>query len=717
MRVSLVVSLCVLCCAVTLAARAADTAARGKLDAVIVKEGPKLDGTMDDAVWKKCPKMPLGRCTSDKPHKYDTWARVLIDPTHVYVGVYCEEPDTENLKMDVTVRDGRVWQDDSVEIFLRPDPEKPYYQFTINPRGTMLDSRVKRSAWNSSAEAKTSIQKNKAWIVTFKVPMREISAYVGKDQNWTLNINRSRQPRGGDPLLEYSWAVLNSNQYHSPREFGIMKDVDVPKRDDGVTRERTTPAPKPKLVNKGTQAGGVTIYYRTTFEDENPWRSSNDGELSITDDSISGKALKVIAGGKWSGAQLPINIGGSRDLRMAFHMKGHNFPAASCNIYDTAAGDNTTPYGHRYLKDDEWVPVLYYLYRCRYNSKASGFVGGRTHYNSVRFYGPSKPEPDARFTLDNFVIYRGRDTEAPEKVAGLEAKPAADGVHLSWKPAEDNVAPQVYVISRAEGDGDFIKIAESYSVGYTDKTAAKKAYRYRVLAVDFEENIGPWSDAVSVRSVSDPKPDALTREEKDRLLYAEHVRKVHKKGVGKVRKLHATLYGDSLTGATSYPHCARAAFRNITVNAFGFAAMRTSFGRKNVGRILRQDNPEIMFVLYGTNNSKRQSAIPPAMEDLAAIVEACETNGTVCVLGTIPPRKFSDPESKPEANYNKHVIELCHKLKIPTGYLFEEIQAAGDRRKFISGDGVHWTGAGMAVGGKAWGKALRQIRFVLRDRP
>ena len=49
--------------------------------------------------------------------------------------------------------------------------------------------------------------------------------------------------------------------------------------------------------------------------------------------------------------------------------------------------------------------------------------------------------------------------------------------------------------------------------------------------------------------------------------------------------------------------------------------------------------------------------------------------------------------------------------------IFEDLQAAGDRRKFMGGDGVHWTGEGMEIAGRAWGQALEQIRFVVRDQP
>jgi lysophospholipase L1-like esterase len=123
-----------------------------------------------------------------------------------------------------------------------------------------------------------------------------------------------------------------------------------------------------------------------------------------------------------------------------------------------------------------------------------------------------------------------------------------------------------------------------------------------------------------------------------------------------------------------------------------------------------------MFILYGTNNNKDERCLPQAMEDLVAVVQACEANGTVAVLGTIPPRGWT-PESAPEARFNQQVVGLCRKLQVPTGYIFEGFQAAGDRRRSMGGDGVHWTGEGMEIAGRAWGKTLEQIRFVVRDQP
>ena len=691
---------------------------RGEAAAVCVAQGPALDGTMQDPLWEKCPPWPLGACTSDARQKYRTWAKVLLDPAHVYVGVYCEEPDTAGMPAKVTKRDGPVWEDDSVEVFLRPDPQEPCCQLIANSLGTLYDARDKNPAFNTTAEVKTHVQSGKAWTVTLKVPMREIGAYVGQDQMWTLNIYRTRQPRGGDKALQYSWSIMGDADYHAVREFGVLTGVNVPKTPGGVTRIRATPAPRRPILNRGTESGGVIVYHKMSFDAAlEGWEATNGGQVSLTRDAVSGQALHVACEKSWAGARLPLAISGSKELKMALLMKGKNLPAAGVNIHDAVSGDNTTPYGHRFLEDGRWTPILYRLDQCRYNSALEGYVGAATLYDEVRFFGPQDAKRGMSFTIDDFVIYRGSDRQPPEQVKDLKAQAMIPGgAEISWAPAVDNVGVQVYVIARADGGGAFHKIAESHATTYIDTTAPKGACRYRVFAIDFEENYGPWSAPVTVDATGYTLAWTRSREENDRLDYAERIRAVHAAGAGKVRRGHATLFGDSLTGATVYPQCALAAFGTLTANAFGYPSMRTDFGRGKVQEILKQENPEFMFILFGTNNGKSEKELPAAMEDLAAIVKACEEHGTVAVLGTIPPRGWT-PASQPEADYNAQVVKLCRERKIPTGYIFEGFQTVGpeDRRKYLGDDGVHWRGEGMEIAALAWGRTLDQIRFVIRD--
>jgi len=279
--------------------------------------------------------------------------------------------------------------------------------------------------------------------------------------------------------------------------------------------------------------------------------------------------------------RLKVDIEGSEGLKMAFLAKGEGFDRATLNVYDEAQDDNTTPYAYRWLPDGRWTPVLYRLDRFRYNSRRTGFVRPDARYSELRFYGPEPKGRPVALTLDNFVIYRGEDRSPPGVVSGLRAKATEQGVFLHWAPAPDNVAPMLYVVSRAGSDGTFRKIAETFETRFLDTSAPRGPVRYRVLACDFQNNLGPWSEPVAVVSVSEGRARSLTPVERDRLAYAEQVRAVHERGKGSVRRGHVCLYGDSLTGPTVYRQMVEGALGIYTVGAKGFAGMRTGWGRKN----------------------------------------------------------------------------------------------------------------------------------------
>ena len=207
-------------------------AQRGRVSATIVEKGPPIDGTLASPVWRRCPPLELGECTSERPGPLKTTARVLFDAARLYVAFECAEPDTAGLRQDVTERDGRVWQEDCVEVFVTGDPRQGYFHFAVNPRGALMDARTRGRArddtsWNSSAVVKVTVNKNKSWIVTMSVPLAELGAKPGEDQTWLLNLNRTR-PLGGSQWAESSWSRNGRSDYHDSTGWGKLTRVNVP---------------------------------------------------------------------------------------------------------------------------------------------------------------------------------------------------------------------------------------------------------------------------------------------------------------------------------------------------------------------------------------------------------------------------------------------------------------------------------------------------------
>jgi len=421
--------------------------------------------------------------------------------------------------------------------------------------------------------------------------------------------------------------------------------------------------------------------------------------------------------GKGLGQVIPVKIAESTGLKLAFLARAiGGITTVPLNMFDRRAQDSTTPKAYAQV-DDTWRPILYRCDRFRYNAgDLSSTVRADTAYERVRFYGPPTPENKGVLSIRDFVIYRGEDIEPPMAPTGVAAVVNENGVQLSWKVPDDNVGVALYVISRAGKDGKFVKVAEATSPAYLDKPSAAGDYRYRVLAVDFQDNLSPWSETVAVNIDKAFPAPKLTDYGTDRLGYAEHIRQIHAAGKGKVVKGRVFQWGDSLTGALSYQLFAEAALGRYMVEAHGRAGWTSTQGRRVIASDIRAMNPEFCLILYGTNNAKDQSAIQAAMADMLAMTKECADNGTVPIIATIPPRGFTDPYSKPEADYNAALIKTCRNHQLPVAYLFEEVQAHPDRRKLLANDGVHWANEGFPTSSRAWKKAMDQVTFVLLDR-
>lgn len=220
-------------------------ATRGVLPAVIVKKAPPIDGTLRSRIWRKCPPLVLGEVMSEEIGQLRTTARVLFDATHLYVAWECIEPDTGSMKAEAAQRDDDAWNDDSAELFVSGDPREGYFHFAVNSKGVLQDWHIdphgdQNLSWNSSAKAAATIEKDKRWIVTMSVPLKELGAYVGKNQTWPMNLNRTK-PAGAQQWTESSWSAKGRSSYNDTEGWGKIVGVRVRRRGDGVTRTAEAP--------------------------------------------------------------------------------------------------------------------------------------------------------------------------------------------------------------------------------------------------------------------------------------------------------------------------------------------------------------------------------------------------------------------------------------------------------------------------------------------
>ncbi len=185
---------------------------------------PTIDGKLDDACWAKAQAAAfrLMDGSADKP-KHATSAKLLATEKTLFIAIACSE--TDQLVSRKRERDANIWEDDSVEVFLKPGPEptREYHHLIVNPEGSFLDDLGgDNGAWQS--ELKLATDKGKeGWTVEVAIPLAELTK--GEDKAklagpWRLSLNRMRQARGDDvPAEETALSPTEDPSSHIPAMF------------------------------------------------------------------------------------------------------------------------------------------------------------------------------------------------------------------------------------------------------------------------------------------------------------------------------------------------------------------------------------------------------------------------------------------------------------------------------------------------------------------
>ena len=199
------------------------------VDIPLLAEAPVIDGEMKPDEWGKAAKTEafLGPKTTT-PAVPSTHCWMGMDARNLYLAFRCGLEPGATPKAGAKQRDGNVWEDDSVELFIWPDGAKPsFVQFIFNSIGTGFDSKYSfdvntlsnkgQTNWNPSWEARTGKVEG-AWILEVAIPWSTLELEPTGMRGLRLNCCRNAIP-GRDRLS--SWAYLPKPSFQSPDCFGI----------------------------------------------------------------------------------------------------------------------------------------------------------------------------------------------------------------------------------------------------------------------------------------------------------------------------------------------------------------------------------------------------------------------------------------------------------------------------------------------------------------
>ena len=183
---------------------------------------PVIDGEMKSGEWKDALAVKsLKPYYPNKPVSQKTEVYLGYDDERLYIGVVCRENQMGKLKRNILKRDGTLWTDDCVEIFLTTGKNTKkhsyYYHFIVTLRGTQYDSETsvaksnvstRNLKWDGAWIAKSSIGKDR-WSCEVAIPFHILD--IG-DGEWTINVGREEKP--SNELSSLSGPFKNFSEYH-----------------------------------------------------------------------------------------------------------------------------------------------------------------------------------------------------------------------------------------------------------------------------------------------------------------------------------------------------------------------------------------------------------------------------------------------------------------------------------------------------------------------
>ncbi len=209
--------------------------ARGPID---------IDGALDDPAWRDAAVAgPLVFPWWDRRNgdQDTTEVRALWDDDNLYIAWSCRDP---YISAKYTKRDANTWEDDCVEAFIAPNPERiaSYYGFEINCRAVWLDYLYSPRAdvttgfpWNADGVTVQSridgtlnddSDMDRGWVVEASIPLANFVAVAGKPRPdagdvWRVNFNRCGG-RTKEQFSQWSPGDTPTPNFHRPTRFGKL---------------------------------------------------------------------------------------------------------------------------------------------------------------------------------------------------------------------------------------------------------------------------------------------------------------------------------------------------------------------------------------------------------------------------------------------------------------------------------------------------------------
>ena len=219
---------------------------RPRLAARKLPKAPTIDGRVREGEWAEAAAVSgFAALGTGRLAAAATTAYVAYDNANLYVAFVCTT--TVPPQGEKRARDGAVWEDDAVEVFLDPGATgSRYLQFIGNCVGSRWDSQGRDGSWNGEWDFAAAVGKG-AWTAELRIPFASLGVAAPKDGAvWGINLARDRRT----PEAEVSSWAFTGGTFHEPARFGVLAFHSK----GPVLRVREVARPRPDLLSLGVSA-------------------------------------------------------------------------------------------------------------------------------------------------------------------------------------------------------------------------------------------------------------------------------------------------------------------------------------------------------------------------------------------------------------------------------------------------------------------------------
>lgn len=190
----------------------------------LTDHAPVIDGKLDDRVWQKA-EIYSGFISPDgMPAIAATVFQVAHDADNLYIAFQCKDRNSKDIKMKaVREKEGSVFTDDVVVMFIQPDPAvNKYYQMAVSAGGVQFDQKVmggdRDYAFAPPWETKAAVTAE-GWVAEIKLPAASLEGKLESGKPWGFNVHRCFRDA---ELPGSSWSYSPSG-WHDPERFGKLQ--------------------------------------------------------------------------------------------------------------------------------------------------------------------------------------------------------------------------------------------------------------------------------------------------------------------------------------------------------------------------------------------------------------------------------------------------------------------------------------------------------------